>query len=497
MKQRGLTDWDVDKKGTLPVNIREPNQPQNIYSDSTFSLNCANCYVQGSFVIEGHLSVTHFVHITDLWVSAAPQGFNAELGLEDAVTASANPASLGYVKELFSAPIPDLGISIPHVFELGGIISYDVGFNTSIQGQAKFDFGIKSTLPDSAQAVLGVVGDKQSSADGFQGGADPFFTVDEISAGVSVTACSKPKVSFGIDVTGVGKADVALAVQLPQVVATLTTKYAANGACPDDSKHTTTGVDLSLQAGVVVDAEVDAAFGKNADNELPKWSKTLYSKTWDLAGKCIPIAIPGLQPSQSAAPSVSLSSIASSGLPFTARPSASAPTGRPVISRGSSLYYASSFGNPTSYGTGVRPQTTKVQPSGGGASTRRPVSGGGSSYFPSSRGNPTAPSYGTATAHSLPSGGYGTSTTLFGSVASVASTIHSSPNQSFASTNQGFSSPSRGFSSISQVTSSGSDAASTTSAESSSVTSKATTKSSSSTTARATSLSPSNIKFRH
>ena len=64
-----------------------------------------------------------------------------------------------------------------------------------------------------------------SSADGFQGAVTPIFEVEELSASVTLSAFSQPKLSFGVEVTGVGHADVALILKLPQVSATLEAAY--------------------------------------------------------------------------------------------------------------------------------------------------------------------------------------------------------------------------------------------------------------------------------
>ncbi|KAG8530110.1 uncharacterized protein KY384_005592 [Bacidia gigantensis] len=291
---------DFSKSVSFPVNMLSPNEKHNIWEDpeGRFSLDCVNCYVQGSFQVTGHLSVKGW-HLEDLSLDASPQNFNAQLGLEASVTATTKKLSqtLGYQKEIFSAAIPDAGIKVPGLFTLGAKISYNVGFNASIAGTAKFDFGLKSTLPNTAKAVLNIAGDGDSSATGFDGAVDPYFDINEISASLKIAVFSKPKISFGIDLTKVGKAEVGVAMKLPELSATVTTKYKPGGACPDDKKKTETGVDLALQAVISVDAEVDAAWGEDADTKLPKWSKSLWNKPFDVPWHpCFPFNIPELKP---------------------------------------------------------------------------------------------------------------------------------------------------------------------------------------------------------
>ena len=336
-------DFGFTQGGTFPVKLGQPNQPSNIYTDKEghFKLDCVNCFVQGSFQVTGHLSVKGWKP-QDLTLQATPQGFNAQLGLEATVTAS---TSIGSQKTLFSAPIPDAGISVSGLFTLGASVEWNVGFNAAFSGTGKFDFGVKANLPDSAKAILNIVGDTESSATGFQGAVDPYFDVKEITASAKLDVFTEPRILFGIKITKVGKADVAIGVKLPELTATLTAGYKSEGFCPNDAKHTTTGVDLTLTAGIAVNAEVDAAWGADADNKLPKWSKTLFNPTWTLPQHpCFPIAIPGLGSKISSVteiPTLANSIIYSTSAGINIESLISVPTAKPVISASSALYVQS------------------------------------------------------------------------------------------------------------------------------------------------------------
>ena len=159
-------------------------------------------------------------------MTANPQNFEAELELEVNITASESPKALQFEKQLVSFPIPDAGIEIPEIFSLGTILSYSVGGTASFQGTASVDFGLSSTLPDSAQLVADIKNPESSSATGFSGGnLTPLFNVNEMSAAVTLGAYSLPKISFGVKLVKIGSASVDLSVKLPEVDVTLTAEY--------------------------------------------------------------------------------------------------------------------------------------------------------------------------------------------------------------------------------------------------------------------------------
>ena len=159
-------------------------------------------------------------------MTASPQNFQAELELEVNITASESPQALQFQKQLVSFPIPDAGIEIPEIFSLGTTLSYSVGGTASFQGTASVDFGLSSTLPDSAQLVADIKNPDSSSATGFSGSnLTPLFNVNEMSAAVTLGAYSLPMISFGVKLIKIGSASVDLSVKLPEVDVTLTAEY--------------------------------------------------------------------------------------------------------------------------------------------------------------------------------------------------------------------------------------------------------------------------------
>ena len=279
---------------TFNVNAGTPGKTTEIYHGSEFTIDCIDCYVTGSFEVTGHLSVKHF-RLQDLVLVAVPNNFLAKLELQSVVTASEAPASLNYTKQLFAAPIPDVGIVIPHFLELGATIEYDVGVGASLAGSATINYGLSASLPNTAKLTADMEHPEDSSAVGFDSAVTPIFDVEALSASITLTAFSQPKLVLGIDLDEIGHLDVAFPVKIPELSATLTATLSKSQlsvpsresltliladetgpACPDSSSTSKTGVKLDSTAKVEVDLELDANLGDDNINSKPTWSHALW-----------------------------------------------------------------------------------------------------------------------------------------------------------------------------------------------------------------------------
>lgn len=293
-------------------------------------------------------------------MTASPQNFQAELELEVNITASESPKTLQFQKQLVSFPIPDAGIEIKDIFSLGTILSYSVGGTASFQGSASVDFGLSSTLPNSAQLVADIKNPDSSSATGFSGGdLTPLFNVNEMSAAVTLGAYSLPMISFGVSLVKIGSASVDLSVKLPEVDVTLTAEYGKyktptppvklelidvpsdqDGVCSGSSSDT--GVKLNSTLDIEVDLDIE---GTIDDLASKSWSKTLFSTTEPLFSTCFPVSIPGLGPSSTVATSLPTLPPSLSQSQFSVTPTHiySAPSGKLVpIVNGTSYIIAPS-----------------------------------------------------------------------------------------------------------------------------------------------------------
>ncbi|KAI4098819.1 MAG: hypothetical protein L6R37_006273 [Teloschistes peruensis] len=289
----GVTTAIVSTSVSVPLPLALHTTTDKLYS---FSLNCLDCYVTGSFEVTGHLSV-HDYHLQDFTLSGTPQDFAAKLMLGTTIAAPYSPDSLSYNKTLFSAPIPDAGISVTGIFSLGAIVSYDIGVSTTFRGSASMNFGLTASLPNTAVAIADIQNPTQSSATGFDAGSfDPSFNLTALSASVTVAAFSQPKLSFGVDITGIGHLDVALALKLPLVEATVAAAYNESGLCSTDPGASKTGAKVTTDVAVEVDLLLDAKLGSDT---TPSASFVLFKAKKDLSSNCFPIPIPGLTSSNS------------------------------------------------------------------------------------------------------------------------------------------------------------------------------------------------------
>ena len=291
---------DLSQTVTFPVSAGTPNLRTSLYRDpgKQLSVDCINCSVSGAFKATGHLKIKD-LKAEELSIDVSPSSFAAAVELEATITASTNPVPLSYETQLFSAPIPGAGITVPNIFTLGAVFSYSIGINTTISGSGTVDFGVSATIPDSASAKLDLSGASSSKAKGWDAKLTPLFNVSALSASVTVAATSKPSLDFALELINIGKAKLGLALDLPEVSSTLSAKYAAGGVCPSDAKKTTTGIESKSDVKLAVTVDADANFDIAGGVGLPSWSKELWSKVFPLPGACWPILIQGLGPSSS------------------------------------------------------------------------------------------------------------------------------------------------------------------------------------------------------
>ena len=166
--------------------------------------------------------------LQDLSLTVSPNSVQAALELEATVSAS-GLLSHSYTKELLTFPIPDAGISIPELIDLGTTLVYSVGGEYSLSGSASVNFGGNTSLPDTAKIVADY---KQggSSATGFSSSdLTPILDLDKASASITLGAFSQPEIQFGINLHEIGNVDMAIKVKLPDFSTTLKAEY---GMCP-------------------------------------------------------------------------------------------------------------------------------------------------------------------------------------------------------------------------------------------------------------------------
>ena len=223
-----IGDANLDKTVVFDIGVGTEGKRTNIITDvfktvPRLVIDCVDCFITGKFKVAGRLSVDNFV-VKNLTLGASPQDFRAKMVMEAKVADKIAdlPSSLNLTKELASFPIPGAGISIPNIFKLGAVISYEVGVECSINGAANFTFGLGASLPNTAIVAIDLADLTKTKATGFDGGTfDPVFDINSGSATLNVAAVSRPKLTFGIEVISVGKLEAALKMGLPVVNAQL------------------------------------------------------------------------------------------------------------------------------------------------------------------------------------------------------------------------------------------------------------------------------------
>ncbi|KAI9848432.1 MAG: hypothetical protein M1837_000227 [Sclerophora amabilis] len=288
----------MDESVTFDVTAGTPGEKTNILTDINtpprLVIDCINCYVKGSFVVTGHVSVENF-EAKDVRIEACPKKFEAVLELQttirDKIVNGPAIPPLSLSKELLAFPIPNAGIAVANIFKLGAVVAYEVGVNSTLNGVATFTYGLNAKIPDTAVVSADLLNKDKSTATGFEGTTmEPLFNLDAISTNVRIAALSQPKLTFGIDILKVGKIEAGLMIKVPEVALTLAATFNDTGVCTKEKGASRTGVELTSTVAVQVDIEVTAELGPIS----PNFTKKLWGILHPFFKKCIPIEIPGL-----------------------------------------------------------------------------------------------------------------------------------------------------------------------------------------------------------
>ena len=154
-----------------------------------------------------------------------PSSVQAALQLEATASATRGVGSHPIILNLLHTAVPDAGISISHIIDLGVILDYSVGVDCSFSGSAVVDFGVNASVPDTAVIIMGYE-NGTSQATGFNSSLlTPIFEIDNASASVTLIAWSQPKILFEIDLHHVGQLDMAITMKLPELTAKITAVY--------------------------------------------------------------------------------------------------------------------------------------------------------------------------------------------------------------------------------------------------------------------------------
>ncbi|MCJ1469640.1 hypothetical protein MMC07_008276, partial [Pseudocyphellaria aurata] len=287
-------DGDKTASSKFSLNVGFQNQVKTIFTGplGNDKIDCLNCFVSGTFQLTGHVAVKGG-KLTALNLIALPQNVAATLQMRATLSTKKKIDQLSVKYPVLAVPIPGAGIVVGGIFKLGATVSYDLGITSSFKGTAAFDFGLRASLPGTAKVVADAVNPHNSGATGFEGySSQPSFGVHSLSEVASVSANTVPKLAFGIDVVNVGRVEVAVSMNLPEIAAKLTGEYNVDGVCGSGSSKT--GVKLDSTVAVAVNLDIKYALGKADDT--PAYSQKLWGVEKPLFSKCYLLAIPGLAP---------------------------------------------------------------------------------------------------------------------------------------------------------------------------------------------------------
>lgn len=165
--------------------------------------------------------------IDDFVLNVSPLDFEASLEFEVTLDTPTSVASLTYEKKIINIPIPDAGIVVKDVFELGLRVQHVVGYTTKLKDGAVFKIGAKAKIPGNPKISIDGVDYGQSTASGLEGiSIEPIFDVVSLSRNaLDFAVATKPKLVFGIDVVKIGHFDMTLSFNLPELKGTLTPTF--------------------------------------------------------------------------------------------------------------------------------------------------------------------------------------------------------------------------------------------------------------------------------
>lgn len=185
---------------------------------------------------------------------------------------------------LAQAPVPGGSLGIGGVATVGFSAAYQIGAHATLQGQGSWDSDLKATLPGKALVNVDAINWGNSKLQGWGQFvfAEPKISAVRLGGEASISAVSKPKITFGVTTAGDGpKLDVAISMSLPSLAISLkpaaskfsklihiqssctnsSTITEQGGVCPNDPNHKLVGIEASTTLSAVVMASVDKPDG--------------------------------------------------------------------------------------------------------------------------------------------------------------------------------------------------------------------------------------------
>lgn len=275
-------DKRITISGSPSVNLAHDIGGIGVDIDGTdLKLSCDPCSTTGSldfkfdivpYVVPPHLSGTF---------SVTGNGIGAAIGAK--LSATKGTDGKNFNKEILDVPIPDAGISIGKLVNLGFNLKLELGGNVGkVEAAVEATAGIKVTVPDNSLYVLDFDDSSKNQNSGWSPSVEPIL---EISADVAVSASVGPMLTLEVDaeVAGVGGA-IGMALAGPTFQAEAKASADSEGVC--DSTNTLAGVEFDMN----IQADIHAFESANLIVAHPAATQTFFATSWPVFSTCIGVA---------------------------------------------------------------------------------------------------------------------------------------------------------------------------------------------------------------
>jgi hypothetical protein len=175
--------------------------------NTTLDLNCNDCGLQGSLIVEGHMEASigwGVVEIDRFEVSLRPEGVQAGINLSLLFQGQADFGALTKPsQEVTLLEIPLSGWNIPGLFEFGPRVQLNAGYEIEkIQGSAELSAGVTATIPDTAIAKFDLLAEDSVEVSGWA----PVITTQplEIQAQINAEASVYTEIALSVSLTVLG-----------------------------------------------------------------------------------------------------------------------------------------------------------------------------------------------------------------------------------------------------------------------------------------------------
>ncbi|KAJ6615763.1 hypothetical protein B0H10DRAFT_2435276 [Mycena sp. CBHHK59/15] len=229
-------DLDLAPRQQLfPLDSRLLQRSTDEVLDSAFSSGiqvfCVNCVSRTNFSVGIEIDVTDLgTKISSAHINVTAQQFEHDIQLEISLDGS---VSFTKSVDVIKTALPDLGITIPDIGDIGFFYGGSVNAELDITGGLNFTIGAKTSVPAGATASFVMAGDGNSSATGWDGASFDLipFRLNSGSFNATAQLSLSPFLEAEITLLKDFSASARIAVDTPQVTASASIESNVNRQC--------------------------------------------------------------------------------------------------------------------------------------------------------------------------------------------------------------------------------------------------------------------------